>query len=82
LLGEESGGAYYGNSAMMIPTITLPHSKIRVSLPLFRLVANSRRPKGLGIIPDIPVPPSSDAIRKGIDPKIEKIKSLIAGEEK
>jgi hypothetical protein len=36
----------------------------------------------LGIIPDIPVPPSSDAIRKGIDPKIEKIKSLIAGEEK
>lgn len=78
LLGEETGGAYYGNSAMMIPTITLPNSKLRVSLPLFRLVANSQRPKGAGIIPDISVPPSSDAIRRGVDPKMEKIRSLIA----
>jgi hypothetical protein len=82
LIGEESGGAYYGNSAMFIPGLTLPHSKIRVSLPLFRVVAGSSRPRGSGILPDVAVPPSSEAIRRGIDPKMEKIKSLIAGEKK
>lgn len=82
LVGEETGGAYYGNSAIFIPGLTLPHSKIRVSLPLFRLVAGNNRPKGVGILPDIEVPPSSDAIRRGIDPKMEKIKWLIAEEKK
>ena len=82
LVGEETGGAYYGNSAMLLPNIKLPHSKIRVTLPLFRVVAGSNRPKGIGIPPDIEVPPSSDAIRRGVDPKIEKIKSLIAEEKK
>ena len=82
LVGEVTGGAYYGNSAMFIPGLTLPHSKIRVSLPLFRVVAGSSRPKGGGILPDIAVPPSSEAIRRGIDPKMEKIKALIAGEKK
>jgi len=82
LVGEETGGAYYGNSAIFIPGLTLPHSKIRVSLPLFRVVAGNNRPKGIGILPDIEVPPSSDAIRRGIDPKMEKIKRLIAEEKK
>ncbi|MFN7823118.1 MAG: S41 family peptidase [Bacteroidota bacterium] len=81
LVGEETGGAYYGNSAMLIPGFTLPHSKIRGSLPLFRVVAGSGRPRGGGILPDVAVPPSSEAIRRGIDPKMEKIKSLIAGEK-
>lgn len=82
LVGEVTGGGYYGNSAMFIPGLTLPHSKIRVSLPLFRVVAGSSRPKGGGILPDIAVPPSSEAIRRGIDPKMEKIKALIAEEKK
>ncbi len=78
LVGEETGGAYYGNSAVLLPNIKLPHSKLRVSLPLFRLVANSHRPKGVGILPDIEVPPSSEAIRRGFDPKMERVKQLIA----
>jgi C-terminal processing protease CtpA/Prc len=82
LVGEVTGGGYYGNSAMFIPGLTLPHSKIRVSLPLFRVVAGSGRPRGGGILPDVAVPPSSEAIRRGIDPKMEKIKALIAEEKK
>lgn len=82
LIGEETGGGYYGNSAMMIPYFTLPHSQLRIRLPLFRLVINGNRPKGQGIVPDISVPPSSEAIRAGIDPKIARIKALIESREK
>lgn len=78
IVGEETGGAYYGNSAMFIPTIYLPNTKLRVSLPLYKLVMDNYRSKGSGIIPHIEVPPSSFAIKKGIDKKIETVKQLIA----
>ena len=76
-VGEETGGGYYGNSAMHIPTIRLPNTGLQISLPLYRLVMDAHRPKGHGIIPDIPVYPSSDAIKKGIDLKMVKIRDLI-----
>lgn len=71
--GEESGGGYYGNSAMYLPTITLPNSKLRISLPLYRLVMDANRPKGHGIVPDMEIQPSSEAIRNGIDIKMKTI---------
>ncbi len=77
VLGEESGGGYYGNSAMYLPTIVLPHSKLRISLPMYRLVMDPNRPKGHGIIPDIEIPPSSIAIKKGVDLKMQRIRELI-----
>lgn len=77
VVGEETGGGYYGNSAMHIPTIRLPYSGLQVSLPMYRLVIDSSHPKGHGIVPDLEVKPSSGAIRKGIDPKIEDIRALI-----
>jgi Peptidase family S41 len=77
IIGEESGGGYYGNSAMHIPNIVLPNSGIQVSLPMYRLVMDKNRPKGHGIIPDTIINPSSFAIRKGIDLKIQKIKELL-----
>lgn len=76
VLGEETGGGYYGNSAMHIPTITLPNSKLRVSLPLYRLVMNKNRAKGRGIIPDVYMPPSSYAIKNGFDPKLSAFRRL------
>lgn len=77
VVGEESGGGYYGNSAMHIPNITLPNTKIRVRLPLYRMVIDRNRPKGSGIIPDIKIPPSSVAIREGWDPKMAAIMRMI-----
>ncbi len=77
LVGEETGGGYYGNSAMHIPLIELPNSKLRVSLPMYRLVMDKNRPKGNGIIPDIFVAPSSIAIKAGIDKKIAVVNDLI-----
>jgi len=77
IMGEESGGGYYGNSAMHIPTITLPKSKLRIGLPMYRLVMDKDRPKGRGIIPDIIINPSLSAIRAGVDLKMKKIIELI-----
>lgn len=74
IVGEESGGGYYGNSAMHIPEIVLPKTKLRVTLPLYRLVMDKKRPKGHGVMPDIYVPPSIQAIQQGIDPKLAAIK--------
>jgi C-terminal processing protease CtpA/Prc len=75
--GEETGGGYYGNSAMHLPTIVLPNSKLRVVLPMYRLVMDKNRPKGRGVIPDVSIPPSSLAIKKGIDIKLQKLRELI-----
>ena len=38
--------------------------------------------EGRGITPDIEVIPTAETIRKGIDPKAEKVKQLILGKNK
>jgi C-terminal processing protease CtpA/Prc len=77
-VGEETGGGAYGNTAMHLPTIILPNSGIRVTLPLYRMVLDASRPKnGRGIFPDIEVKPTSFNIRRGVDGKIEKVRELI-----
>ena len=77
IMGEETGGGYYGNSAMHVPTITLPNSKLRIGLPMYRLVMDKNRAKGRGIMPDIFIPPSLSAIREGIDLKMVKVTELM-----
>lgn len=78
IVGEETGGGNYGTSAVHIPEIILPNSKIRVGLPLYRLVFDSTQTRnGRGIQPDIYVPPSSVDIAHGVDPKLKKVKELI-----
>ena len=78
LIGEETGGGWHGNSGLMIPDITLPVTKLKVRLPLFKLVQYNHTPKnGKGVAPDIYVPPTVEAVRKNIDRKMEYVKQLI-----
>ncbi len=78
VIGEESGGGNEGTSAIYLPEIILPNSKLRVIIPRFRIVENSSKPvTAKGIVPDIEVLPSSFAIKNGIDLKIKKVKALI-----
>jgi len=78
LVGEETGGGYYGNTAWMIPEVTLPNTRLRFRLPKFRLVVNKNLTKdGHGVMPDVLVLPTTAAIQKGIDFKAEKAKELI-----
>jgi Peptidase family S41 len=78
LVGEETGGAYYGNTAWMIPDVVLPVTGVRFRLPRFRLVVDRRRQKdGRGVMPDVLALPSIDALSKGLDFKTAKVKELI-----
>jgi len=78
IVGEPSGGAAYGNTAMIIPNVTLPHTKVRFRLPLFRLVMDKNIPKnGKGVEPDVYVNATPESIREGIDTKMAKTLELI-----
>jgi hypothetical protein len=72
LLGEETGGGYYGNNGVFIPEMVLPNTGLRVRLPLYRIVNNRNFIKGTGVLPDIEVKASAESIRKNADPKMEK----------
>jgi len=78
VVGEETGGGAYGNSAWLIPDLILPETGIRVRLPLFRLVIDKNIPKdGHGVQPEVISIPTTDAIRRGADYKMEKVMELI-----
>ena len=78
LVGEETGGGWYGNNGILIPDIILPNTKTRVRLPLFRIVQyNHIAEKGTGVIPDIYIPTSYDALMKGYDKKMQVVREMI-----
>lgn len=80
LVGEETGGGWYGNNGIIIPDIVLPNTKIKVRLPLFRLIQyeHDKVPeKGTGVLPDIYCGPSRDALIHKIDNKMELVLKLI-----
>lgn len=78
LIGEETGGGSYGNNGIIIPDLILPNTKIRVRIPLFRIIQQKHvAEKGRGIMPDIYVPTSLDAIQKGFDKKMSVVKEMI-----
>lgn len=78
VVGEETGGAYYGNTSVHLPSIKLPLTKVNVVLPMYRVVLDHTRVKdGQGIKPDIEIEPTSEAIRKGFDLKLRAIREKI-----
>src|SRR5436190_3521527 len=78
VVGEETGGGAYGNTAWLIPDVTLPETGVRFRLPLFRLVINKNAPKsGRGVQPEVDAKPSIEAIRSGSDFKLDKVMELI-----
>ncbi len=80
IVGEEAGGGWYGNNGIMIPDITLPNTHLRVRLPLFRLVQYHHVPKdGHGVMPDIYIGTSYDALIKGYDKKMQVVMDMIKG---
>lgn len=78
VVGEETGGGAYGNSAWLIPDATLPETGVRFRLPLFRLVIDKNTPKnGRGVQPEVESFPTIEAIRRNTDFKVEKAMELI-----
>ena len=82
VVGEETGGGAYGNTAWLIPDVTLPETGVRFRLPLFRLVIDKNIPKiGKGVQPEVLSLPTVEAIRKNADFKVEKVMELINKEK-
>lgn len=77
VVGEETGGGAYGNTAWLIPDVTLPNTKVRFRLPLFRLVIDKNAQKGRGVMPEVEAGPSVNAIRKNEDYKMSKVLEMI-----
>ena len=78
VIGEETGGGAYGNSAWLIPDVTLPETGLRFRLPLFRLVIDKNAPKnGRGVQPEVESFPTIDAVKKGADYKLDKAMEMI-----
>ncbi|RYY53148.1 MAG: peptidase S41 [Chitinophagaceae bacterium] len=78
IVGEETGGGAYGNSAWLIPDVRLPGTGVGFRLPLFRLVIDNNIPKnGKGVQPEVFSGPSVEAVRKGRDYKLDVVMDLI-----
>ena len=82
LVGEETGGGWYGNSGIVIPDIKLPVTKLHVRLPFFRIVQYHHIDvKGTGVIPDVYIGPVYKDVVNGVDTKMEYVKKLINEKE-
>lgn len=83
LVGEETGGGWYGNSGILIPTITLPNTRLRVRLPFFRLVQYRHPPfKGSGVVPEWYIGPDWRDVLKNEDTKMKAVLDAISRQDK
>ena len=72
-IGEESGGGYFGNSSGGHMMLTLPHTKVRLVVPLatYYLSAQGPHPANRGVFPDYPVERTIADFLTGRDPELE-----------
>ena len=67
-VGEECGAGYYGNTSGSMPTLTLPHTRISVGIPLFRYsMAVGTYPPDRGIVPEYPIEPKIEDLLNNRD---------------
>ncbi len=80
-IGEESGGTMEGNTSHSIARLTLPHSKIRVAIPLLKTTNAVAFIKGRGVEPDYRVSPRIDDLVKGVDTELSFTINLIGSKK-
>jgi len=72
--GEETGGAYNGTVAGMLPMLRLPKSKLNIRLGLARLTPFYKTDiDGRGIFPDIEIKPTLEDRITGNDPELKTV---------
>jgi Peptidase family S41 len=77
-IGEETGGGYYGNTSGTSTMLTLPHTKIKVEIPMLKYVmaVKPTKFKDRGIIPNYIVVPSINDILTDHDSQLEQALNL------
>lgn len=73
LIGEETGGAYYGNNSGDWISLALPNSKITVRIPLrsYLLAVSDYPYPDRGVVPDIEVNPKIENVINGKDTELD-----------
>lgn len=73
-VGEESGGAYHGNSSGNDALLVLPNSGLRVVIPLvtYTLAVSGQHANGRGVVPEVEVTPTIGDYLGGRDVVLEK----------
>ena len=80
IVGEETGGGYYGNSSGSFLSFTLPNTGITGRIPLCKFVIEPKIntiPFGRGVLPDYEIQPSIKEYLSGYDNEMEYAKLLI-----
>lgn len=77
-VGEESGGAYHGNSSGREALLVLPNSALRVVIPLvtYTLAVGGAHANGRGVAPQRPITPSIGDYLNGRDPQLASALAL------
>lgn len=80
-VGEESGGAYHGNSSGRDAVLVLPNSGLRLGIPLvmYKLAISGKHPVGRGVTPEHVVQPAIGDYLTGRDPQWNRALSLARG---
>lgn len=79
-IGEEGGGGYYGNTSGFVATLTLPHTRVRVNIPMvkYTMAVEGYEPMDRGLIPDHVVTPTMDDVLVDRDAQLDYIFELIS----
>jgi hypothetical protein len=82
-VGEECGAGYYGNTSGIMPTLTLPHTKLRLRIPMVRyhMAVSGYDYPDRGIIPEYPFTRTIDDHIQGKDTEMDFVLSLIDKEK-
>lgn len=77
-VGEETGGAYGGNTSGFFAITRLPNTHLIVGIPLwgYYTAVTNRQPLDRGVLPDHVVTPTIHDLLEGQDPVLEKALSL------
>ena len=77
-VGRETGGGEYGCNAFTSPYLTLPQTGVQLRLPLCKIVlAITGTDQGRGLLPDVPVAYTREAILAAQDLDMERVYDLI-----
>ena len=78
IVGEETGANIAGSNAAISGQIILPHSKIKVFIPLYHLYHDiDVKNEGRGLIPDYPTKYTKENIFNGTDVDMKKVLELV-----
>jgi hypothetical protein len=71
-IGEESGGAYYGNTSGVVPALTLPNTKLLVHVPLvsYYLAVSGYKAAAHGVLPDRLIHYTIEELLEGTDKEL------------